>query len=66
MIPRRDFIVLNLDFEQMGVGGDNSWGARVHPQFTLTDDHYEYEYRLRPLAPEDDPIAFYKQSVFGE
>jgi beta-galactosidase len=66
MIPRRDFVVLNLDLEQMGVGGDNSWGARVHPQFTLTDDHYEYAYRLRPLAPGDDPIGLSKQSVFGE
>ena len=27
-LPRRDFITLNLDYRQMGVGGDDSWGAR--------------------------------------
>ena len=23
--PRRDFITVNLDYKQMGVGGDDSW-----------------------------------------
>ena len=27
-VPKRDFISLNIDLKQMGVGGDNSWGAR--------------------------------------
>ena len=28
-VPKRDFISLNIDLKQMGVGGDNSWGART-------------------------------------
>jgi hypothetical protein len=26
-MTRRDFVTLNLDLKQMGVGGVNSWGA---------------------------------------
>ena len=34
-LPRRDFITVNVDGEQMGVGGDNSWGLPVHPEYHL-------------------------------
>jgi beta-galactosidase len=34
----------------MGVGGDNSWGARTHPEYTLPDQPYRYQFRLIPLA----------------
>ena len=34
-LPRRDSITLNLDHRQMGVGGDDGWGARPHPEYTL-------------------------------
>ncbi len=32
-IVRRDFIELQLDHQQMGIGGDNSWGAEVHEEY---------------------------------
>jgi hypothetical protein len=35
----------------MGVGGDDSWGAPVHPQYKLNLREYEYGFCLRPLAP---------------
>ncbi len=48
-IPRRDEVYLNLDYKQMGVGGDDSWGARVHPEFTLPGtDKYSYSFYLYP------------------
>ena len=50
-IARRDFVTLNLDYGQMGVGGDDSWGAPVHPQYKLGTDAYSYTLRLRPLGP---------------
>jgi beta-galactosidase len=41
---------LNLDYQQMGVGGDNSWGARTHAEFTLPGDQkYAYRFCLRPF-----------------
>jgi len=49
-LPRRDFITVNLDYKQMGVGGDNSWGARPHPEYTLPSKPYSYSFRLRPYA----------------
>ncbi len=50
-ISRRDFVTLNLDYGQMGVGGDDSWGAQTHPQYRLQVREYNYSFRLRPLAP---------------
>ena len=50
-LPRRETITLNLDYKQMGVGGDNSWGARTHPEYTLPPKPYGYRFRLRPYTP---------------
>lgn len=37
----------------MGVGGDNSWGARPHPEYTLPAKPYTYSFRITPIA--NDP-----------
>lgn len=34
-IPRRELVTLCLDAAQMGVGGDDSWGARTHPEYCI-------------------------------
>ena len=49
-LERRDLVTLNLDYKQMGVGGDTSWGARPHPQYTLPAREYAYRFRLRPYS----------------
>jgi hypothetical protein len=46
----RDFITLNLDYGQRGVGGDNSWGAMPHPQYRLEPQAYSYGFWLRPVS----------------
>jgi beta-galactosidase len=51
-LPRRDTITLNLDDRQMGVGGDDGWGARPHPEYTLDAKPYAYRFRLRAYAPD--------------
>ncbi len=56
-VQRRDLTCLTLDHAQMGVGGDDSWGARVHPQYTLPARDYAFTLVLRPLGPGDDPSA---------
>jgi beta-galactosidase len=53
-VLRRGFTCLTLDHAQMGVGGDDSWGARVHPEYTLPAKGYAYTFRLRPLKPGED------------
>ena len=44
-------ITVNIDYKQMGVGGDNSWGARTHPEYTLPAKPYRYSFCLRPYRP---------------
>ncbi len=51
-LPRRDTITVNIDYKQMGVGGDNSWGARTHPEYTLPAKPYKYSFRLTPYSPK--------------
>ncbi|MHC4842314.1 MAG: beta-galactosidase, LacZ type [Planctomycetota bacterium] len=48
-LPRREEITVNLDYKQMGVGGDDGWtpNARAHPQYQLPAKHYSYRFRLR-------------------
>lgn len=45
-----DFITWNIDWKQMGVGGDNSWGAPVHDEYTLPLKEYFYSFRLIPMG----------------
>jgi beta-galactosidase len=50
-LPRSGTITVNLDYKQMGVGGDDSWGARTHPEYMLSDKSYSYSFRIRPVSP---------------
>ena len=56
-LPRRQFITVNLDYRQMGVGGDNSWGARTHPEYTLPAKPYHYRFRLTPYGTASGDIG---------
>lgn len=53
-LPRRDYVTLNLDLRQQGVGGDDSWGAWPHEAFLIPCQEYAYRFRLRPIAAGDD------------
>ncbi|MCX6333000.1 MAG: DUF4981 domain-containing protein [Bacteroidia bacterium] len=60
-VKPRELVNLNVDLAQMGVGGDNSWGALIHPQYRLMDRKYEYSFRIRPIAKEDDILQLSKE-----
>ena len=49
-IVPRPLVSLNIDYGQTGVGGDNSWGARTLPQYSLTQPSYGYGFRIQPVA----------------
>jgi len=51
-LPRRDFVTLNLDYRQMGVGGDDSWGALPHDEYRLPAKPYTYRFRLKPYSSD--------------
>ena len=48
-IQPRDLISLNIDYKQMGLGGDNSWGARTWAKYLLDAEDLTYSYTIRPL-----------------
>jgi beta-galactosidase len=50
-LPRRDFVTVNLDAWQMGVGGDNSWGLPVHPEYRMVRGRsFGFAFDLCPLG----------------
>jgi beta-galactosidase len=61
-LRKRDLVTFNVDYRQMGVGGDDSWGARPHDEYMLPAKPYSYAFRLRPFsAKEESPAALSKQ-----
>jgi beta-galactosidase len=60
-VKPRELVNLNIDLGQMGVGGDDSWGAQIHPQYRLLDRRYEYSFRIRPIVKEDDILKVVKE-----
>jgi beta-galactosidase len=45
---------LNLDGVQMGVGGNNSWGALPLDEYLMRGPRYQYRYTIRGI---DQPPA---------
>ncbi|MCF7567062.1 DUF4981 domain-containing protein [Sabulilitoribacter arenilitoris] len=39
---------LNIDYHQMGVGGDNTWGAKTHEKYTIRPGIYNYSFSILP------------------
>ncbi len=60
-VKPRDLVNLNIDLGQMGVGGDDSWGAHIHPQYRLLDKKYEYSFRIHPIVKDDDILKLAKE-----
>ncbi len=42
----------NIDYLQMGVGGDNSWGALPHEQYMIKPKSYSYSFTIMPSMEE--------------
>lgn len=49
-LPISDKVIVRINYKQMGVGGDNSWGAKTHPEYTLySNRNYEYSFKIIPI-----------------
>jgi beta-galactosidase len=48
-IERDGQITVSIDLQQMGVGGDDSWSPRTHPEYLLREKTYNYSFRIRPI-----------------
>ena len=53
-LQQKDQVDWLIDLKQMGVGGDNSWGARPHDQYTLSPGNYDYSFMLVPFEVGTD------------
>lgn len=47
-LVRGDQTYVHIDLQQMGVGGDDSWTPRVHPEYQLNAKNYEFGFTLKP------------------
>jgi beta-galactosidase len=47
-----NFVSLNIDYGQMGVGGDDSWGKKTLMKYSLGEKTYHYGFRLRPFSTQ--------------
>ena len=45
-VDKKPMVWVNIDHRQMGVGGDNTWGAMVHPEYTITPHEWSYGFTI--------------------
>jgi len=50
-------VTLNIDGAQMGVGGDNSWGALPYPEYTLPPVPRTYSFVLMPYEKSQGDVG---------
>lgn len=53
-LPKRDFVTVNIDYKQMGLGGDDSWGALPHKEYILPAHPYCHTFRMKPIDLLDE------------
>ncbi len=46
-VPTRNLVNINIDYKQMGVGGDTSWGALPHEQYMIPAQNYSYGFLIQ-------------------
>lgn len=49
LVPR-NMTVLNIDLQQMGLGGINSWGTWPLEQYRLPYKNYSYRFKIEPIV----------------
>ena len=64
VVPQ-DLVSLYIDLGQMGVGGDNSWGAKTHPEYRIERKGYQYRFRLKPIGLIDGEHKLARQRIDG-
>lgn len=49
-LPKSDQTVVRVNFKQMGVGGDDSWLQKTHPEYTLyANQIYRYQFTIKAI-----------------
>ena len=55
-VKPRDLVSLDIDFGQMGVGGDDSWGKRTLQEYSLNESSYHYGFSLIPYRNKEHEL----------
>ena len=56
-VPKRDMVWVNLDYMQMGVGGDTTWGAQTHPEYIINPTATKYSFTVVPVQKGDNLVS---------
>ena len=56
-IQKQPMVWINIDSRQMGVGGDTTWGAHTHPEYTITPVKQNYGFLIVPIREQDELIS---------
>ncbi|MXV17065.1 glycoside hydrolase family 2 TIM barrel-domain containing protein [Hufsiella ginkgonis] len=63
ILTRGSRTYLAIDLLQMGLGGDDSWSPRVHPEYLLKARRYDFTFMLRPVPAGADVTRLIKQKL---
>jgi beta-galactosidase len=56
----QDLIEVHIDYQQMGIGGDNSWGDHTMEKYKLLEKKYQYSFRIKPLSAKSNAVELSK------
>ena len=64
MLPESNRVIWRLNYKQMGLGGDNSWGAKPLDKYQIPSNKtYEYTYTLKPISTSDVDASMAESKV---
>ncbi len=52
-IVKKDGVFVCTDLKMMGVAGDNSWGARPYPEYSVPAKNYQFTFTIEPVYYEN-------------
>ncbi|MFN8060260.1 MAG: glycoside hydrolase family 2 TIM barrel-domain containing protein [Vicinamibacterales bacterium] len=63
-LTERDYLTVNVDDRQMGVGGDNSWGATAQAPYLIRATPMAFQCALQPFSAADgDPDVLARRAA---
>ncbi len=64
-LPDSDRIEVHLDHRHMGVGGDNSWGARPHAPYLIGPGTYHFRFLIGPPLDGAGKVELIERVLHG-
>ena len=64
LLPESDSVIWRLNYKQMGLGGDNSWGAKPLDKYQIpANQTYKYTFTLKPISTSDVDASMAESKV---